>query len=144
MTLTSQFAESWAGSVSTDYRQQETTIVFQIPIEYPYFFCLVCSTCFEIKRSRVLKFRALYLLFSVRLRGCSLLVVKRPRNTYASVSLGRVCSDNCTCYQTETEVAGQTFYLTQSQYTDTGPTRPSADRIAAGRVATGVPFFLSL
>ena len=25
------------------------------------------------------------------------------------------------------EVAGQTFYLTQSQYADTGPTSPSAD-----------------
>ena len=40
---------------------------------------------------------------------------------------------------TEIEVAGQTFYLTQSQYTNTGPTTP-----IAGRVATGVPVFKSL
>ena len=43
----------------------------------------------------------------------------------ASVSHGRVCSDNCTCCHTEIEVANQTCYLTQSQYTDTGPTSPS-------------------
>ena len=45
----------------------------------------------------------------------------------ASVSQGRICSDNFTCCHTEIEVADQTFYLTQSQYTDTGPTSPSAD-----------------
>ena len=45
----------------------------------------------------------------------------------ASVSQGRICSDNCTCCHTEIEVADPTFYLTQSQYTDTGPTSPSAD-----------------
>ena len=50
----------------------------------------------------------------------------------ASVSQGRICSDNFTCYHTETEVANQTFYLTQSQYTDTGPTSPSADPITPG------------
>ena len=32
-----------------------------------------------------------------------------------------------TCCHTEIEVADQTFYLTQSQYTDTGPTSPNAD-----------------
>ena len=47
----------------------------------------------------------------------------------ASVSQGRICSDNFTCCHTEIEVADQTFYLTQSQYTDTGPTSPSADPI---------------
>ena len=50
----------------------------------------------------------------------------------ASVSQGRICSDNCTCCHTEIEVADQTFYLTQSQYTDTGPTSPSADPITPG------------
>ena len=50
----------------------------------------------------------------------------------ASVSQGRICSDNFTCCHTEIEVAGQTFYLTQSQYTDTGPTLPSADPITPG------------
>ena len=47
----------------------------------------------------------------------------------ASVSQGRICSDKFTCCHTEIEVADQTFYLTQSQYTDTGPTSPSDDPI---------------
>ena len=50
----------------------------------------------------------------------------------ASVSQGRICSDNLTCCHTEIEVADQTFYLTQSQYTDTGPTSPSANPITRG------------
>ena len=50
----------------------------------------------------------------------------------ASVSQGRICSDNFTCCHTEIEIADQTFYLTQSQYTDTGPTSPSADPITPG------------
>ena len=45
------------------------------------------------------------------------------------------------CCHTDTEVADQTFYLTQSQYTDTGPTSPSADPITPGRVAIRLPFF---
>ena len=47
----------------------------------------------------------------------------------ATVSQGRICSDKFTCCHTEIEVADPTFYLTQSQYTDTGPTSPSADPI---------------
>ena len=43
---------------------------------------------------------------------------------HASVSQGRICSGKFTCCHTEREVADQTFYLTQSQYTDTGPTSP--------------------
>ena len=50
----------------------------------------------------------------------------------ASVSQGWICSDNFTCCHTEIEVADQTFYLTQLQYTDTGPTSPSADPIMPG------------
>ena len=46
-----------------------------------------------------------------------------------------------TCCHTEIEAADQTFYLTQSQYTDTGPTSPSADPITPGawryRVSAG-------
>ena len=45
---------------------------------------------------------------------------------------GRICSDNFACCHTEAEVADQTFYLTQSQYTDTGPTSPSTDPITPG------------
>ena len=51
---------------------------------------------------------------------------------HASVSQGRICSDNCTCCHTEIEVADHTFHFTQSQYTDTGPTSPSADPILPG------------
>ena len=51
---------------------------------------------------------------------------------HASVSQGRICSDNFTCCHTEIEVADPTLYLTQSQYTDTGPTSPSADPITPG------------
>ena len=50
----------------------------------------------------------------------------------ASVSQGRVCTENFTCCHTKIEVADQTFYLTQSQYTDTGPTSPRADPITPG------------
>ena len=62
---------------------------------------------------------------------------------------GTICSDKFTCCHTEIEVADPTFYLTQSQYTDTGLTSPSADPITPGawqgsRVATGVPIFESL
>ena len=39
---------------------------------------------------------------------------------------------NFMCCHTETEVAEQTFYLTQSQYTDTGPTSPSTDPVTPG------------
>ena len=51
---------------------------------------------------------------------------------HASVSQGRICSDKFTCCHTEIEAADQTFYLTQSQYTDTRPTNPSADPIMPG------------
>ena len=50
----------------------------------------------------------------------------------AGVSQGRICSDNFTCCHTEIQVAEQTFHLTQSQYTDTGPTSPSPDPITPG------------
>ena len=52
----------------------------------------------------------------------------------ASVSQGRMCSDNFTYCHTEIEAADQTVYLTgtQSQYTDTGPISPSADPITPG------------
>ena len=51
---------------------------------------------------------------------------------HASVSQGRICTDNFTCCHTEIEAADRTFHLTQSQYTDTGPTSPSADPITPG------------
>ena len=51
---------------------------------------------------------------------------------HASVSPGRICSDKFTCCHTEIEVADPTFYLTQSQYTNTGPTSPSTDPVTPG------------
>ena len=51
---------------------------------------------------------------------------------HASVSQGRICSEKFACCHTETEVADQTFYHTQSQNTDTGPTSPSADPSTPG------------
>ena len=51
---------------------------------------------------------------------------------HASVSQGRICPDNFTCFHTEIEAADQTFYLTQSQYTYPGPTSPSADPLTPG------------
>ena len=51
---------------------------------------------------------------------------------HASVSQGRICSDKFTCCHTEIEVADPTFYLTQSQYTDTGPNSASTDPITPG------------
>ena len=51
---------------------------------------------------------------------------------HASVSQGRICSNNFTCCHTEIEAADPTFYLTQSQYADTGPTSPSTDPITPG------------
>ena len=45
---------------------------------------------------------------------------------HASVSRGLIGSVNFTCCHTEIDVADQTFHLTQSQYTDTRPTRPSS------------------
>ena len=62
-------------------------------------------------------------------QGLLLFVGYLTSQQQASVSQGRICSDNFTCCHTEIEVADQTFYLTQSRYTDTGPTSPSADPI---------------
>ena len=51
---------------------------------------------------------------------------------HVSVYQERICSDNFTCSHTEIEVADPTFHLTQSPYTDTGPTIPSTDPIMPG------------
>ena len=69
-------------------------------------------------------------LLSIILR--SLFVACLTSQQRASVSEGRICSDNFTCCHTEIKVADQTLYLTQSQYTDTGPTSPSTDPITPG------------
>ena len=62
---------------------------------------------------------------------------------HASVSQGRICTGTFMFCHTEIEVVDQTFYLTQSQYTDTWPTSPSTDPITPGawqgsRLVTGM------
>ena len=64
--------------------------------------------------------------------GVCLLVGCLTSHQHASVSQGRICSDNFACCHAEIEVADPTFYLTQSQYTDTGPISPSTDPVMSG------------
>ena len=49
-----------------------------------------------------------------------------------SFSQRLICSDSCTCCHTEIESTNQACCLTQSQYTDTGLTRPIADPTTPG------------
>ena len=65
-------------------------------------------------------------------KGCCVFVGCLTSQQHASVSQGRICSDNFTCCHTEIEVADQNFYLIQSQYTDTRLTSPSTDPITPG------------
>ena len=53
----------------------------------------------------------------------------------ASVSQGWACSDNLTCCHTVIEVACLAFYLTQSQYTDTGASQSQRWSYNASRLA---------
>ena len=53
-------------------------------------------------------------------------VAYRPSNMRVYLRDGSA-QTNFTCCHTEIEAADQTFHLTQSQYTDPGPTSPSAD-----------------
>ena len=52
---------------------------------------------------------------------CLLICLFVGSQQYASVSQGRMCSDNCTCCHTETEAADQTFHLTHSILTPGQP-----------------------
>ena len=93
---------------------------------------LLHSQC-SVLLSSMLRRSPLYLLVHpLGLARACLLVGCLTSQQQASVSQGRICSDKFTCCHTEIEVADQTFYLTQSQYTDTGPTSPSADPITPG------------
>ena len=60
-----------------------------------------------------------------------MLVASLTSQQHASVSKGRICSDKRTVCHTEIEVA-DTFCITQAQYTDSGPTTPSADPVTPG------------
>ena len=80
----------------------------------------------------VLILRYSVLLFSSSLSWLLLLFGCLTSQQHASVSQGRICSDKCRCCRTELHVADQTFYRTQSQYIDSGPTSPSADPVSPG------------
>ena len=105
----------------------------------PLFVPMDTSCKLYFKRDNILQLRTSNSLVNYQLRypplshkeDC-LLVGCLTSQQQASVSQGRICSDNFTCSHTEIEAADQTFYLTQSQYTDTGPTSPSADPITPG------------
>ena len=46
-----------------------------------------------------------------------------------TVSLERICRDNCTYCHTEIQAVSQTCHLTQSQYTDTRSTSPGISSV---------------
>ena len=81
--------------------------------------------------------------FPAKLRACKcfalslkqelvLLVGCLKPQQHASVSQGWICSHKFTCCHADTDVADQTLYLIQPQYTDSEPTGPSADPIIPG------------
>ena len=98
-----------------------------IPFVSKYIMPLVVMRWRELTLSRPSKFSWVTFLLSR-----SLLVSYLTSQLHANVSQGRICTDNFTCCHTEIEVTDQTFHFTQSQYTDTGPTSPSADPITPG------------
>ena len=82
--------------------------------------------------SQLSRYYLLLVINGRELGGVCLLVDCLTSQQHARVSQGRICSDNFTRCHTEIEVADQTFHLTQSQYTDTEPTSPSADPLTPG------------
>ena len=92
---------------------------------------LVFAFSYNTHSSFLGKINALVSFVKARLTQC-LFVGCLTSKQHASVSQGRICSDNFTYCHTEIEVADQTFHLTQSQYTDTEPTSPSTDPITPG------------
>ena len=94
--------------------------------------CLYACMCVRMYAST---YKCIYVHVCACMYVCMfvcLLVGCLTSQQHASVSQRRICSDKFTCCHTEIEVADPTFYLTQSQYTDTGPTSPSADPITPG------------
>ena len=59
----------------------------------------------------------------------SVIVCCLTSQQHACVSQRLICSYNYECCHTEIDVADQTFYLTQSQNAESGPTSPSADPV---------------
>ena len=71
-------------------------------------------------------------VFESRLRRDFSLQLLSQCGSRLSEQIRRVCSDRFTCCYTEIEAADPTFHLTQSQYTDSGPTSLSADPVTPG------------
>ena len=103
-----------------------------IEIACSVFFFLACSSSAAVTLENTRIIDEVYQKHRLVGLVVCLLVGCLTSQQHASVSQGRVCSDNFTCCHTEIEVVDQTFYLTQSQYTDAGPTSPSADPITPG------------
>ena len=80
-------------------------------------------------------------------RGEVGLLVALTSQQHASVSQGRICSENFTCCHTEIELADPTSHISPS-HSILIPDRPvpalTLYRQAPGRVLTGVPIFKSL
>ena len=89
---------------------------------------MICNFCLSVAARKIVCLgpSLRYTSMSLGFVGCL------TSQQHVSVSQGRICSDKFTCCHTEIEVADQTFHLTQSQYTDTGPTSPSADPLTPG------------
>ena len=81
---------------------------------------------------RVVVIFAVVCLLLIALTCCLLFVGFLTSQQNANVSQGRICTNNFTCCHTAIEAAEQIFHLIQSQYTDAGPTSPSADPITPG------------
>ena len=78
-------------------------------------------------------------VFHIGVRILYLFVGWLTSQQHSSASQGWICEENCTyCH---------TFHLTESQYTDRGPTSPSTDPTTPGAwqgIDTTVPIFKSL
>ena len=133
--------------VSFPEQDQSEKFESRIPVKYrawraPDFHSQVLSSFVHIEWTMVSLTVAAYMsgrlaCFLVAVCGCLTLFVCLfvgclTSQQHASVSQGRICTDNFTCCHTEIEAADQTFHLTQSQYTDTWPTSPSIDPITPG------------
>ena len=63
---------------------------------------------------------------------CRCSLAARPPSNMLVYLKDRSAQTNCMCCHTQREDADQTFHFSQSQYTDAGPTSPSADPLTPG------------
>ena len=122
MNRSSDLSRTWVDVLTQGHQVTESDLLPDCQTSHN----VVCSIPWIVRSTTAVS----TLLRSARHRvDWSLFVGWLTSQQQASVSQGRICSDSFTCCHTEIEVANPTFYLTQSQYTDTGPTSPSADPI---------------